>query len=152
MSQHHEEKNLENILPLLLETIEEDDAKLDVEGEHLLLTNTHNTRTPEESTLARAVVSVSVATGETMEEVFTVVYPPPLKAPGGPEIMGCCWMGTTKAWVVYPEGAAVVIAVPVAGGAVPAEVVEGDAEPDGGRTFSLSDAMSITQSETHTKF
>ena len=44
MSQHYEEKTLENSLPLLLETIEEDDAKLDVEGEHLLLTNTHNTR------------------------------------------------------------------------------------------------------------
>ena len=89
MSQHHEEKKLENILPLPLETIEEDDAKLDVEGEHLLLTKTHNTRTPEDSTLDRAVVSVSVATGETMEEVFTVVYPPPPTAPGGPEITGC---------------------------------------------------------------
>ena len=50
MSQHHEERNLENIPPLLLETIEEDDAKQDVEGEHLLLTNTHSTRIPEEST------------------------------------------------------------------------------------------------------
>ena len=53
--------------------------------------------TPEESTVARAVVSVNVATGETMEEVFTVVDPPPPKAPGGPEVMFCCWMGTTKA-------------------------------------------------------
>ena len=45
MSQHHEEKNLENILPLPLETIEEDDAKLDVEGEHLLLTITAELKT-----------------------------------------------------------------------------------------------------------
>ena len=59
-------------------------------------------------------------------------------------------MGTTKAWVVYPEGAAVVIAVPVAGGAVPAEVVGGGAEPAGGITSSLSDAMVKNQSETHT--
>ena len=109
-------------------------------------------KTPKFITEIMAVVSVSVAMGETMEEVFTVVYPPPPKAPGGPEIMVCCWMGTTKAWVVDPEGAALVTAMPgtVAGGAVPAEVVVGGAEPAGGITSSLSEAMSITQSETHT--
>ena len=58
MSQLHEEKNLENILPLLLETIEEDDAKLDVEGEHLLLTNTHNKR-------SKAVNQTAVETSRT---------------------------------------------------------------------------------------
>ena len=104
MSQHNEERNLENILPLLLETIEEDDAKLDVEGEHLLLTNTHNTRTPEESTLARAVVSVSVATGETMEEVFTVVYPPLPKAPGVQRSWAAAGWGQPKpGWCTQKE-------------------------------------------------
>ena len=52
--------------------------------------------TPEESTLARAVVSVKVATGDTMEEEFTVVDPPLPEAPGSPEIMACCWSGTTS--------------------------------------------------------
>ena len=36
MSQHLEERNLENIPLLLLETNEEDDAKQDVGGEHIL--------------------------------------------------------------------------------------------------------------------
>ena len=45
MSQHHEERNLQNIPPLLLETIEEDDAKQDVEVEHLLLTITAELKT-----------------------------------------------------------------------------------------------------------
>ena len=109
MSQHNEERNLENNLPLLLETIEEDDAEqftadnhCGVENHvlqhnggaaHLFWRSASQTRgkTPEESTVGRTVVSVVMNTGETMLKVFTlvVVYPPALTAPKGPEITGC---------------------------------------------------------------
>ena len=102
MSQHHEVKNLENILPLLLETIEEDDAEQCTADNHCGVENhvLHHTLVLEVCQPNReqapggehsGVVSVVMTTGETMLKVFTlvVVYPPALTAPKGPEITGC---------------------------------------------------------------
>ena len=55
--------------------------------------------TPEESTLARAVVSVKVATGDTMKEEFTVVDPSLPEAPWSQRSWAAAGVGLpTERW------------------------------------------------------
>ena len=85
--------------------------------------------------MGRTVVSVVMNTGETMLKVFTlvVVYPRHSRSPRVQRSQAAEWE-QPKPGSQAQRKVLMAAPVPVPGGPVPAEVVEGGAEPGGGIT------------------